>query len=92
MSHSSSCWQITPDVGDEQAFDILNQDPVWNCFGLADLELPLRQYSHFVVAFRDGSPQRALCLILRHPVIGEVLSPFGADEGPAAILLHSALL
>ena len=88
---SSSGWQVTADAGDDLAYAILSQDPIWNCFALADLESPLRQYSQFAVASRDGAPARALCLILRHPVIGEVLSPFGPDEGLTAILRQTEL-
>ena len=83
---SSSGWQVTADAGNDLAYAILSQDPIWNCFALADLESPLRQYSQFAVASREGALARALCLILRHPVIGEALSPFGPDEGLTAIL------
>lgn len=88
---SSSGWQITADASDDLAYAILSQDPVWNCFALADLEPPLRQYSQFAVASRDGDPEHALCLILRHPVIGEVLSPFGPVEGLTALLRQTEL-
>lgn len=91
MSHSSSGWQITPDGGHDQAYAILAQDPVWNCFALADLEPPLREYSQFAVASHNESHERAICLIVRHPTIGQVLSPFGANDGVAAILTHIAL-
>jgi GNAT superfamily N-acetyltransferase len=84
-------WHITPGATHDEAYAILSQDPVWNCFALADLEPPLRDYSQFAIASQNGSPERAICLILRHPVIGEILSPFGSRQGVAAILKHLAL-
>jgi len=84
-------WHITPDATDEEAYAILSQDPVWNCFALADLEPPLRDYSQFAMASQEESNERAICLILRHPIIGQVLSPFGSKEGIAAILKHLVL-
>jgi len=84
-------WRITQDATNDEAYAILSQDPVWNCFALADLELPLRDYSQFAMASQDGSNEYALCLILRHPIIGQVLSPFGSREGVAAILNQLAL-
>ena len=88
MTSSPSDWQITPDASNDQAYGILSHDPVWNSFALADLELPLRAYSQFATACQEGSQERAICLILRHPIIGHVLSPFGKAEGVAAILAH----
>src|SRR5258706_10126435 len=84
-------WHITPDATNEEAYAILSQDPVWNCFALADLEPPLRDYSQFAIASQEESNERAICLILRHPIIGEVLSPFGSRQGVAAILQQLAL-
>jgi RimJ/RimL family protein N-acetyltransferase len=91
MTPSLSGWQITPEATNEQASAILLQDPVWNSFALADLEPPLRSYSQFAIACKEESHERAICLILRHPVIGQVLSPFGEKEGVGAILEHLAL-
>lgn len=88
MTPSFSRWHITPDASNDQAYIILSQDPIWNSFALADLEPPLREYSQFVIASQDGSNEHAICLILRHPIIGQVISPFGAEEGVAAILAH----
>jgi len=84
-------WHITPDATNDEAYVILSQDPVWNCFALADLEPPLRAYSQFVIASQQEGNKRAICLILRHPNIGQVLSPFGSREGVAAALKHLAL-
>jgi RimJ/RimL family protein N-acetyltransferase len=91
MPPASSDWQVTPDAADDQVYSVLAQDLVWNSFGLADLEPPLRAYSQFAVATQENGPERALCLILRHPIIGDVLSPFGADDGVAAILRNVVL-
>lgn len=84
-------WHITRDATDDEAYAILAQDPVWNCFALADREPPLRDYSQFAMASQEESNERAICLILRHPIIGQVLSPFGSREGVAAILKQLAL-
>jgi ribosomal protein S18 acetylase RimI-like enzyme len=88
VSQSSARWQITPDASHDQAYAILAQDRVWNCFALADLEPPLRTYSQFALASHEESHEQALCLVVRHPIIGQVLSPFGSPEGVAAILAH----
>lgn len=84
-------WHITRDATNDEAYAILSQDPVWNCFALADLEPPLRDYSQLAIASQDESNERAICLILRHPIIGQVLSPFGSREGVATILEQLAL-
>ncbi len=84
-------WRITPDATNDEAYAILSQDPVWNCFALADLEPPLREYSQFAMASQDESNERAICLVLRHPIIGQVLSPFGSRDGVAVILKQLAL-
>jgi RimJ/RimL family protein N-acetyltransferase len=91
MTQALSRWHITPDATNEEAYAILSQDPVWNCFALTDLEPPLRAYSQFAIAIHDESSERALCLILRHPIIGQVLSPFGAEEGIVAIMTQLVL-
>ncbi len=91
MTQPESSWRITQDATNDAAYALLARDPVWNCLALADLEPPLRQYSQFAVASRDDGDERALCLILRHPIIGDVLSPFGHPAGIAALLRHLAL-
>src|SRR5438105_3035391 len=91
MAESLSRWHITPDASNDQAYVILSQEPVWNSFALADLEPPLREYSQFVIASQEGGNERAICLLLRHPLIGQVLSPFGGEEGVAGILTHLVL-
>jgi hypothetical protein len=85
MQHSSG-WHVNQDATDDEAYAILSQDPVWNCFALADLQAPLRQYSQFPIAYREGRNEHAICLVLCHPSIGQVLSPCGAEAGVAAIL------
>jgi GNAT superfamily N-acetyltransferase len=84
-------WRVIPDATNDEATTILLQDPVWNSFALADLEPPLRDYSQFALASQEESSERAICLILRHPIIGEVLSPFGSRQGVAAILNYLPL-
>jgi RimJ/RimL family protein N-acetyltransferase len=81
-------WRVSADATDDEVYPILARDPVWNCFALADLEPPLRVYSQFALASQGTS--HALCLILRHPVIGEVIAPFGEEEGIAALLQEVA--
>lgn len=84
MNMWAAGWRVSTDASDEEVASVLSCDPVWNCFALADLEPPLRGSSQFVLASRGASC--ALCLILRHPVIGEVVSPWGEQEGIEAIL------
>lgn len=85
MFKSSADWQIVQDGRDEEIKAFLLQDRVWNCFALADLEPPLRAYSQFVLAYQCDVVQ-ASCLILRHPIIGDVISPFGSIDGVMALL------
>ncbi len=91
MSKSTPCWYVTQNADNDEAYTILSQDPIWNCFALADLEPPLRDYSQFVTAHQEESNEHTICLVLRHPIIGQVLSPFGMVEGVAAILKQLAL-
>lgn len=86
MEQSAANWRVKQDATNDEAYAILAQDRVWNSFALADLEPPLRAYSQFAVAYRGAGPARAICLILRHPIIGEVISPFGESAGIDAIL------
>lgn len=86
MARSTNRWHIKQDATSDEAEAILLRDPVWNCFALADLEPPLRNYSQFPVARQEERNEHALCLILRHPIIGPVLSPYGNEESAAAIL------
>jgi ribosomal protein S18 acetylase RimI-like enzyme len=90
MTQPTAHWRIILDATNDEAYAILSQDPIWNCFALADLEPPLRDYSQFALAHQDESHERAICLILHHPIIGQVLSPFGAEEGVAALLKQLA--
>lgn len=91
MALTRSDWHITLDASNEDAYDILAQDPVWNCFAIAGLEPPQAEYSQFVMAAQDGRTGRAVCLILRHPILGQVFLPFGVEEGVAAIMEHIVL-
>lgn len=78
-------WQVTLDASDAEAAALLSQDRVWNCFALADLLLPFRQYSQIAIARQADAADCAACLVLRHPAL-TVISPFGAPAGVAAIL------
>lgn len=86
MNQSAARWHVNVNATDEEVYPILARDPVWNCFALADLEPPMRAYSQFALASQDTGDARAICLVLRHPIIGEVISPFGDEEGVKAIL------
>lgn len=81
MDQPSARWHVNTNATDDEIYSILARDPVWNCFALADLEPPLRAYSQFGLAFQDAGNGSAACLILRHPIIGEVISPFGDEQG-----------
>jgi ribosomal protein S18 acetylase RimI-like enzyme len=76
---------VAVDVGDADAYAVLKQDQVWNCFAIADLAPPFRAYSQFAVAYETGTGQCAACLVLRHPQFA-VVTPYGAEQGVAAIL------
>ena len=78
-------WQVAIDVADAEAYAVLEQDRVWNCFAIADLAPPFRAYSQFAVAHQTNTGQRAACLVLRHPQFA-VVTPYGAEQGVAAIL------
>jgi RimJ/RimL family protein N-acetyltransferase len=91
MTSPLAYWHVTQNATNDEAYAILSQDPFWNCFALADLEAPFRDYCQFAIASQDESGEQAICLILRHPIIGQVLSPFGKEEGIAAILQQIAL-
>ncbi len=91
MAQSTADWHINHNVTNDEAYAMLSRDPVWNCFALADLEPPWREYSQFATAYQEESNEYAICLILRHPIVGQVLSPFGMKEGVAAILKYIAL-
>lgn len=86
MAQPHNSWHVSQDTTNEEAEVMLLRDPVWNCFALSDLEPPLRNYSQFPVARQNSSSEQAICLILRHPIIGQVISPYGNEEGVAAIL------
>jgi GNAT superfamily N-acetyltransferase len=79
-------WQIIADADNLTAYSVLARDRIWNCFAIADLAPPFRQYCRFVLALRDDAAEpEAACLLLEHPAFA-VVSPFGAPEGVASIL------
>lgn len=85
MDTAHANWQVTLDAGDAEAVAVLAQDRVWNCFALADLLPPFREYSRVAIARQINGEACAACLILRHPAL-TVISPAGAAEGVVAIL------
>jgi GNAT superfamily N-acetyltransferase len=78
-------WQITPDADDAAVYAVLARDRLWNCFAIADLAPPMRQFCRFALAQRAADGAVAACLILQHPAFA-VISPFGDPAGVAAIL------
>jgi hypothetical protein len=80
MTSPLAHWRVTQNATNDEAYTILSQNLVWNCFALADLEPPLRDYCQFAIASQDESGEQAICMILRHPIIGQVLSPFGKHD------------
>lgn len=90
METAMPAWQIRDDTEDGEARALLERDRVWNCFALADLLPPFRQYARFATAARPGEQAAALLLIIQHPGF-TAISPFGDADGVAAILGQTAL-
>jgi hypothetical protein len=90
MNTESTGWRVVVDAPDALAYAVLWQDRVWNCCAIADLTPPFRAYSQIAVASRTDPPGDAACLVLRHPAL-TVISPFGPEQGVAAILAHLQL-
>lgn len=78
-------WQVMLDASDTEAEAVLSQDRVWNCFALADLLPPFREYSQIAIARQADATDCAACLVLRHPALTVVI-PYGVPAGVAAIL------
>jgi ribosomal protein S18 acetylase RimI-like enzyme len=78
-------WHITPDANDAAAYAVLARDRLWNCFAIADLAPPMRQFCRFALAERATDGAVAACLVLQHPAFA-VISPFGDPAGVAALL------
>jgi ribosomal protein S18 acetylase RimI-like enzyme len=89
MSLFTSGWEIEPDAGDEQAYQALGSDRIWNGYSIADLDPPYRAYTRIAVA-RHPQHGLAACLILQHPAFASII-PFGTPAGLAAILPAVAL-
>jgi ribosomal protein S18 acetylase RimI-like enzyme len=85
MNTESMGWRVVVDAPAALAYAVLRQDRVWNCFAIADLTPPFRAYTQIAVASRTDPPGDAACLVLRHPAL-TVISPFGSEQGVAAIL------
>jgi GNAT superfamily N-acetyltransferase len=80
----SESWTMTLDATNEEAYAALQQDRIQNCFAIADLLPPFRQYTQIALA-HDGRDRHAVCLVLRAPYL-TVLTPFGDPEGVRALL------
>lgn len=81
----SPTWQVVLDPGHDEVYHVLSKDRRWNCFAIADLEPPFREYSRYGAARHRDTGEMAACLVLEHPSI-RVISPFGAEEGVDEIL------
>ncbi len=84
-------WRVKLDVSEDEVYPILARDRVWNSFAIADLLPPMRAYSHYALASQGDQPAEAACLVVQHPRF-TVISPFGADDGIAAMLAQLAQL
>jgi GNAT superfamily N-acetyltransferase len=83
-------WRITIAASNDEAYAVLKQDRVWNCFAIADLLPPFRQYTRISLAQHPQTGQRGALLIVEHPDV-YVLSPSGAPAGVAALLARLGL-
>jgi SAM-dependent methyltransferase len=97
MHMNSSGWHVALDLINADAYAVLQQDRIWNCFAIADLAPPFHEYSRYASALErvdDGTRQAAnalagspgslaACLILQHPQL-TVISPYGAQRGAGA--------
>ncbi len=83
-------WQITVAATNDEAYAVLKQDRVVNCFALADLLPPFRQYTRISLASRAQTGQTATLLIVEHPAV-YVLATSGQATGVAALLAHLGL-
>jgi ribosomal protein S18 acetylase RimI-like enzyme len=80
-----NAWSITPDAANDEAYTVLNQDRIVNCFALADLLPPFQHYTRIAIAAQAQTRRVASLLIVKHPQV-QVLASFGDSEGVAALL------
>jgi hypothetical protein len=90
MANEVAPWQVRDNDDDNELRLLLEQDRIWNCFALADLLPPFREYARFVTAERPGEAPSAALLVIQHPSFTAV-SPFGDAVGVAAILARARL-
>jgi hypothetical protein len=90
MAIGQTDWHVTLDAAEAEVAAVLAHNRIWNCFALADLLPPFRAYSQYAIATRSDGREQAACLVLQHPAF-TVISPYGANEGVAAILTRLAL-
>lgn len=85
MNAVGQTWDVHPDANDADAYEVLRQDRVWNCFAIADLLPPFRAFTRIDIAREVGTTARAACLRIRSPDL-TVVSPWGAAAGVETIL------
>ncbi len=83
-------WRVTVAAANDEAYAVLKQDRVVNCFAIADLLPPFRQHTRISLAQREQRGQWATLLIVEHPDV-YVLATSGQAEGVAALLAHLSL-
>lgn len=83
-------WRVTVAAADDEAYAVLRQDRVVNCFALADLLPPFRQHTRISLAQQEQRGQWAALLVVEHPAVN-ILATSGQAEGVAALLAHLSL-
>jgi ribosomal protein S18 acetylase RimI-like enzyme len=83
-------WRVTVAATNDEAYAVLKQDRVVNCFAIADLLPPFRQHTRVSLAAHQESGQWAALLVVEHPDVN-VLATSGHAEGVAALLAHLGL-
>lgn len=80
-------WRITVDASDQEAYAVLAQDQIWNCFAIADLSPPFREFTRVAVAEHEDDAVTATVMVLESPYLC-VTIPSGDAQG-CSILLDS---
>lgn len=83
-------WRITVAATNDEAYAVLKQDRVVNCFAIADLLPPFRKHTRVSLATHAQTGQWATLLIVEHPEVN-VLATSGQAEGVAALLAQLGL-
>jgi RimJ/RimL family protein N-acetyltransferase len=77
--------EVLPDAPNDLVRPFLLTDRIWNCFSLADLEPPHREYARVPVALASDGSIVAACLIYERSGMGSLV-PFGSPAGIRVIL------